>query len=399
MAGMAAAGDPNGVSAEPNGVSAEPNEPREVTAEGVIAVEMPDPALTALAAATNVPAFAYRLTYRHSERIDCNSWEMYPLYFASEPNHPEREPDAAFLREQLSLGPEEMNLDKLAAYLEACSAKLALLEQAVRCRGNAWPKIRDTSEPEPEDPMFFGLGDPPARPEQPELKIADVPTLLAQLDAAGLLLSAKARYHIARGEYDEACRWLRTGLAQGRQMTDDTDAILALAGAVNVGRVLRQVEMWVERPGSPSLFRALGDLPRPLIGFSGVREKDRYSDQVWQEPYDILEAEPAFLKASPRIVQAIERLAAALQCVEAIRLHAALNAGRFPASLGEITDVRVPLDPVTRQAFGYSLDGGVMTLTAEKTESGSRLEFRYRVLREQNPDFHGMPGMDMMMMF
>jgi hypothetical protein len=385
MAGMAAAGDPNGVSGEPN-------VPREILAEGVVAVEMPDPALTALAAATDVPAFRYRLTYRAKELIDRNSWDVYQLYFVSDPNHPEREPDAAFLREQLALGPETMNLDKLAAHFEACGEKLALLEQAVRCRVNRWP---NTSEPERDDFMYFGMGVPPARPEQPALEIKNVPTLLAQLDAAGLLLSAKARYHIARGDYDEACRWLRAGLAQGRQMTNDTDALAALAGAVNVGRVLGQIEMWVERSGSPSLFRAMGDLPRPLISFAGVREKDRTSNQIWREPYDILEVEPGFLKASPRIVQAIERLVAALQCVEAVRLHAALNEGRFPAALGEITEVRVPLDPVTRQAFGYSLDGGVMTLTAEKTESGSTLELRYRIIHEQIPDFYGMPGMGM----
>ena len=382
MAGMAAAGDPNGVSGEPN-------VPREILAEGVVAVEMPDPALTALAAATDVPAFRYRLTYRAKELIDRNSWDVYQLYFVSDPNHPEREPDAAFLREQLALGPETMNLDKLASHFEACGEKLALLEQAVRCRTIGWPAIQTTIETSRSryTPDLTYHYDPPAGAETPFVKIADVPTLLAQLDAAGLLLSAKARYHIARGEYDEACRWLRAGLAQGRQMTDDTEAMPALAGAVNVGRVLRQIEMWVERSGSPSLFRALGDLPRPLIGFAGVREKDRYSDQSRRGPYDILEVDPGFLKASPRIVQAIERLAAALQCVEAVRLHAALNEGRFPAALGEITEVRVPLDPVTRQAFGYSLDGGVMTLTAEKTESGGTLELRYRIIHEQTPAF------------
>ena len=45
---------------------------------------------------------------------------------------------------------------------------------------------------------------------------------------------------------------------------------------------------------------------------------------------------------------------AALQAIEAIRMHAATT-GKLPASLAEITTVPVPLNPITRESFPYEL--------------------------------------------
>jgi hypothetical protein len=53
----------------------------------------------------------------------------------------------------------------------------------------------------------------------------------------------------------------------------------------------------------------------------------------------------------------------ALQCIEAIRLHAATHQG-FPGRLEEITEAPVPIDPMTGQPFGYRVDGDHATLTA-----------------------------------
>ena len=49
----------------------------------------------------------------------------------------------------------------------------------------------------------------------------------------------------------------------------------------------------------------------------------------------------------------IDRRVAALRCVEAVRLYAAAHDGKLPASLGAITDVPIPADPVTGQPFAY----------------------------------------------
>jgi hypothetical protein len=54
----------------------------------------------------------------------------------------------------------------------------------------------------------------------------------------------------------------------------------------------------------------------------------------------------------------LDRRVAALRVVEAIRMYAATKGGALPESLDNITDVPVPLDPVTGKPFGYHLEGG-----------------------------------------
>ncbi|MBN9520032.1 hypothetical protein J0H58_16150 [bacterium] len=72
----------------------------------------------------------------------------------------------------------------------------------------------------------------------------------------------------------------------------------------------------------------------------------------------------------------------ALQAVEAVRLHAAANAGRPPARLADITAVSVPPDPFTGRPFEYTATAAGFTLTApppagETANLGN--SFRYEV--------------------
>ena len=48
---------------------------------------------------------------------------------------------------------------------------------------------------------------------------------------------------------------------------------------------------------------------------------------------------------------------ATLQCIEAIRLYMASHDGRLPGSLDEITEVPIPLNPMTGKPFPYRLEG------------------------------------------
>jgi hypothetical protein len=59
----------------------------------------------------------------------------------------------------------------------------------------------------------------------------------------------------------------------------------------------------------------------------------------------------------------IDRQIAALRCVEAIRLYAAAHDGKPPASLDEIKDAPLPLDPVNNKPFNYRLVGERAFLT------------------------------------
>jgi hypothetical protein len=60
----------------------------------------------------------------------------------------------------------------------------------------------------------------------------------------------------------------------------------------------------------------------------------------------------------------LERKIAALRCVEALRLYAAAHDGKLPAALSDITEVPLPLDPVTGKAFDYKVEGDKATLSA-----------------------------------
>lgn len=60
----------------------------------------------------------------------------------------------------------------------------------------------------------------------------------------------------------------------------------------------------------------------------------------------------------------VDRQLDALQCVEAIRLHAEAHGGALPASLDAITEAPVPVDPATGKPFDYQLKGTTATLSA-----------------------------------
>jgi hypothetical protein len=59
---------------------------------------------------------------------------------------------------------------------------------------------------------------------------------------------------------------------------------------------------------------------------------------------------------------------AALQTIEAIRIHAATHEERVPATLAEMTDLPAPINPVTGQAFQYETMGNTFVLDAPVPE-------------------------------
>jgi hypothetical protein len=64
-----------------------------------------------------------------------------------------------------------------------------------------------------------------------------------------------------------------------------------------------------------------------------------------------------------KVAWRVERRITALRTIEAIRLHAAANDGRLPATLADIHLVPVPEDPITGKDFFYSVKGDQFTLT------------------------------------
>jgi hypothetical protein len=74
-----------------------------------------------------------------------------------------------------------------------------------------------------------------------------------------------------------------------------------------------------------------------------------------------------FLPAVPNVGMAqnrLERRIALLRVVEALRLHAAANGGKLPATLSDVKEVPVPTDSGTGQPFEYRLDGDTATVSS-----------------------------------
>jgi hypothetical protein len=76
----------------------------------------------------------------------------------------------------------------------------------------------------------------------------------------------------------------------------------------------------------------------------------------------------------------IDRMVAALQCIEALRLHAGIHDGKFPEKLSDVTDYKIPNDPVTKKSFSYTSTGSEAVLELEGTEySEGRDAVRYEI--------------------
>jgi hypothetical protein len=79
-------------------------------------------------------------------------------------------------------------------------------------------------------------------------------------------------------------------------------------------------------------------------------------------------------------VNRLERKLMLLRVIEALRIHAASHGGRLPATLDQITEVPVPLDPGTGKPFEYQSDGTTATLVSVvPDEPRETRALRYRV--------------------
>jgi hypothetical protein len=71
----------------------------------------------------------------------------------------------------------------------------------------------------------------------------------------------------------------------------------------------------------------------------------------------------------------LQRKVDALRCLEAIRAYAAAHDGKLPATLDEIKDLPIPIDPVTGKAFGYKLTGDKATFEAPAVSRDTQTPF------------------------
>jgi hypothetical protein len=93
------------------------------------------------------------------------------------------------------------------------------------------------------------------------------------------------------------------------------------------------------------------------------------ADQRIRQARNRLEGMPFidFLPALQKVIATtarMDRRIAALRCIEAIRIYAAAHDGKLPPALDAVTEVPVPIDPMTGKAFTYRVSGERATLIA-----------------------------------
>ncbi len=86
-------------------------------------------------------------------------------------------------------------------------------------------------------------------------------------------------------------------------------------------------------------------------GFERAERQSMQSDEILFVANMVMPA----VKAVRTAVVRNDRQIAALRVIEALRLYAAGHDGELPGNLGQITEVPIPIDPVTGRPFAYQL--------------------------------------------
>jgi hypothetical protein len=88
---------------------------------------------------------------------------------------------------------------------------------------------------------------------------------IQRLRSLAALLGIRYRLELSEGRFDDALHTLQTGFALARDVGKGDTLIQDLIG-IAVGSIMfGHVEEWMQTPGSPNLYWALTDLPRPLV--------------------------------------------------------------------------------------------------------------------------------------
>lgn len=87
------------------------------------------------------------------------------------------------------------------------------------------------------------------------------------------LLSIQFRLQLVEGRFDDAAETLQTGFALARHLCEGNMLLEILVGIAIDAVMFNRVEEWLQAPGSPNLYWALTELPRPL---GNVRHSIQY---------------------------------------------------------------------------------------------------------------------------
>jgi len=257
---------------------------------------------------------------------------------------------------------DQLPIEEIESELKKLEPTIILLSQAALCKDCNWPAIK---------------------PEQVQTLLSnDYNTFIKFMR----ILEFKAKIQIVQKQYDLAIETIKTNLKLANNLGRAPYLMHANIGAATGDVTLERIDQILQSNYTHNLYFALKELPQPLVDVSiAIKvEIDNLQNQsilLRSQFRQILE--PAHERIT-KITNHVDRKIAALQIIEALRLYAGSNSGKFPEKLSDITKYKIPNDPVTGKPFIYKSTGTEATLQLEGTEgSEGRDAIRYEIILKQ----------------
>lgn len=274
----------------------------------------------------------YQLLPKDEELIDADAAPLYEKAVASLPAELNTDQINQWRKTPL----DELPQKQVQTTLKQFKPSLKLLEQASRCKRCDW--------------TYEAL------------------QKLTQYRNLAFILTLQIHFEIAQGRYDSAIDTVRSGLALAKNLSKEPMLIPGLVAVAITEVICQQIDQFVQRPDAPNLYQVLRDLPQPFIDLT---------DQLEIE-------EPDTAKKVHPLTNRLDRHITALQCIEALRHYTGAHNGKFPEKLSDVTDIKVPDDPVTKKPFSYTKTGSGAVLELEGTEgSEGRDAIRYELILKE----------------
>jgi len=316
--------------------------------------ELPWTELTFKPAKATETAQKLRLIPTAEEQTDADAAPLYQKAIQSLP--------ADFNSKQFSdwrkLPPDQLPAEQVEAEIKKLQPILDLISQAAKCKKCNWPFIK---------------------PEQVQQQHMDDLRKYRQIAFA---LDVQTRLQVAQGKYEQAIDTIKTSLTMAKNFGDAPALIQGMVGISIAALNQSRIEQFIQSDNAPSLYWALKDLPRPLVDINKAIKIE--TDNL--KNYNLLvrkHFEKQLKFAHDRVrkqMNHLDRKNAALQCIEALRIHAGSHDGKFPEKLDDVTDLKIPVDPVTQKPFSYKSTGSEAVLELEGTEgSEGRDAVRYEL--------------------
>jgi hypothetical protein len=90
------------------------------------------------------------------------------------------------------------------------------------------------------------------------------------------LVVLQARVAVLDRKTEEAIEWLQTGYAMARHISEGPFLIQGMIGCAMTALLAKPLEDLIQTPGTPSLFWAMANRPRPMIDLSAGFEGERF---------------------------------------------------------------------------------------------------------------------------